>query len=328
MILATAAAFSLMAALVTVGISRSGKTVGWMLRVGRAAREVLVLLGLAIAAACAVLAIVVVFYALSRGDAFGSLAWRLTGLQSALLATGSVAGISMPLRHPVIDIARGGLRRLPFIAESVTRVLILGAWFATAAILVAPASPVWVLTGVTLVATVTTWEVGRRAADRSLVDSFAQITAKTASAASDGSPLLEPLLELERISQHRYIACGRLISEYVAISLRACVERLQPWERHDYCQETTAFVVQDLLRGLDEEEVRVEIGRFATALRSVVVLGHPLVRRTGPTSSRRAFWREFWYGIQDVECEAEGPPEDTAGPGVFPSAPNRAAARG
>lgn len=312
--LAAAAVFSLMAALMTVGISRSKKRVEWILRAGRAIREVLVVFGFAIAVGSAALAIVVAFYSLSRGDAFGSLAWRMTALQSVLLATGAIAGVSMPLRHPVIDIARGGVRRLPFVAESVSRVLVVGAWFTAAAILLAPASPVWVLTGVTLIVTMTTWELSRRAADRSLVDAFAQAAAKTASAATDGSSLLEPLVELERLSRHQYVAGGRLISELVATILRACVERVEPWERHDYRQETTAYALQELLRGWDDEMLRLEIGRFAVALRSAVVLGHPMARPLAPTSPRQAFWREFWFGIQDVEREPEIQPEGSQGP--------------
>lgn len=306
--LAAAAIFSLMAALVTVGISRSKKRVDRILRAGRAIREVLLAFGLAIAVGSAALAIVVAFYSLSRGDAFGSLAWRVTALQSVLLATGAIAGVSMPLRHPVIDIARGRVRTFPFVAESVSRVLVVGAWFTAAAILLAPASPLWVLTGVTLVVTVATWELGRRSIDRGLVDAFAQTAAKTASAASEGSSLLEPLVELERLSRHQYVAGGRLISERVATILRACVERLEPWERHDYRQETTAYALQELLQGWDDEQFRVEIGRFAVALRSAVVLGDPMAPPLAPTSPRQAFWREFWFGIHDVEREPENQP--------------------
>lgn len=79
-----------------------------------------------------------------------------------------------------------------------------------------------------------------------------------------------------------------LISELVATILRACVERVEPWERHDYRQETTAYALQELLRGWDDEMLRLEIGRFAVALRSAVVLGHPMARPLAPTSPRQA----------------------------------------
>lgn len=312
MFLASAGAFSLMGTLVVFGFKRPENVVRWVLVLARVVRSGLVISALGLGAVSATLAIGVALYSVHIGEGYDIRPLRVQALEFALMATGLGIGITVQMRRDLIDVVRGRVHRLSFICESVLRVLVIEAWFTSVAVLVAPGSSGWILTAAALSLTAITWEIGRRSVDQRLIDAFTEAATEVQSASAAGEVMLGPLLHLEAICRRRFLGGGRFVNEDVVVLLRACVERLEPWERHDYRAETSMHVVQQRLMQWDDDKVRVEIGRLATALRRAVVLRRPIrtepPRTDGDWGRLLRRWSELWFGVQDVRSECEHQP--------------------
>lgn len=171
--------------------------------------------------------------------------------------------------RPVFSVVYGRSRQVFHRFASFSRVLALVAAFSSVAELFVPASQAWMTVAVSLFLTSTGWEIARYASTERALNAIVQAAIEVESSARHGDGrLLMSLTTLESAISRRVLGRQHIIEREVAMTVRACLERLDAWEItfQDPIDSASAALNAELATW-DDALFYDRVGRFAAVLR-------------------------------------------------------------